>query len=70
MASSWSCPHEANDLCAKVNDLPCNPGMKGCVLSGRYVFFNEEKNERLRQRHGRCAPDAGAHKGTGAKNKR
>lgn len=24
--------------------------MKGCVLYGRYVFANDEKNERLRQK--------------------
>ena len=50
MAGSWGCPHETNDLCSKVNNLPCDPGMKGCTLSGRYVFFNEEKNGRLRQK--------------------
>jgi len=36
--------------------------MKGCTLSGRYVFFNEEKNERLRQKLARrdtaVSPDA------------
>ena len=42
-----------NDLCTKVNKLPCDPGMKGCVLYGRFVFANEEKNERLRQKRAR-----------------
>ena len=41
MAGSWGCPHEANDFCSKVNNLPCDPGMKGCVLHGRFVFANE-----------------------------
>lgn len=50
MAGSWGCPHEAGCLCSKVNNLPCDPGMKGCVLYGRYVFANDEKNERLRQK--------------------
>jgi hypothetical protein len=50
MAGSWGCPHEADDLCSKVKNLPCDPGMKGCVLYGRYVFANDEKNERLRQK--------------------
>lgn len=50
MAGSWGCPHEANGLCAKVKNLPCNPGMKGCTLSGRFVFFDDDKNERLRQK--------------------
>jgi hypothetical protein len=41
---SWGCPHEANDVCERVNKLPCDPGMKGCVLSGRFVFSNPAKN--------------------------
>lgn len=46
MAGSWGCPHEVNDLCTKINNLPCNPGMKGCELAGRYRFVDESKNER------------------------
>jgi orotidine-5'-phosphate decarboxylase len=53
MAGGWGCPHEVNDVCTKINDLPCDPGMKGCVLAGRYVFANEDKNERLRQKRAR-----------------
>lgn len=46
---SWGCPHEIDGVCSKVNHLNCDPGMKGCVLAGRYVFANSEaKNERLR----------------------
>lgn len=46
---SWGCPHEIQGVCTKVNNLPCDPGMKGCVLAGKYVFANDEtKNERLR----------------------
>lgn len=50
MAGSWGCPHEANGRCAKVAHQPCDPGMKGCALAGRYTFFNDEKNTRLRQK--------------------
>lgn len=50
MAGGWGCPHEVNDTCTKVNNLPCDPGMKGCVLAGRYVFANDAKNERLRRK--------------------
>ena len=50
MAGGWGCPHELDDTCTKVNNLPCDPGMKGCVLAGRYVFADEGKNTRLRQR--------------------
>ena len=53
MSGSWGCPHELNNLCTKVNNLPCDPGMKGCVLHGRFVFANDEKNERLRQKRAR-----------------
>lgn len=49
----WSCPHELNGLCDKVNKRPCDPGMKGCELYGRYVFFDGEKNERLQQKQAR-----------------
>jgi hypothetical protein len=28
----------------KLKDIPCNPGMKGCVLYGRFVFSDPEKN--------------------------
>lgn len=57
MAGSWGCPHETNDLCSKVNNLPCDPGMKGCVLHGRFVFANDDKNERLRQKQARVTQD-------------
>jgi hypothetical protein len=49
--SSWGCPHEIKGLCAKVKNLVCDPGMKGCELAGRYVFFgSEDKNKRLREK--------------------
>jgi hypothetical protein len=54
--ASWGCPHEINGKCIKINDLTCDPGMKGCVLAGRYVFAgNEEKNKRLREKLARQA---------------
>ena len=53
--AGWSCPHEAEGLCNKVNKLPCNPGMKGCELFGRYIFFDGSKNERLLQKQARAA---------------
>lgn len=58
MAGSWGCPHEINDKCSKVNNLPCDPGMKGCVLHGRFVFANDDKNERLRQKQAHAKPDS------------
>lgn len=41
----WGCPHEKDGQCTKVAGQACDPGMKGCVLHGRYRFANnEEKN--------------------------
>jgi hypothetical protein len=53
MGGAWGCPHEEDDRCGKVNHQPCDPGMKGCVLHGRFVFANDDKNERLRQKQAR-----------------
>lgn len=61
MAGAWGCPHENNNVCTRVNNLACDPGMKGCVLAGRYVFFNgdasssDAKNARLREKRARVA---------------
>lgn len=54
-AGGWGCPHELNGHCGKVNNKPCDPGMKGCELYGRYAFFDGGKNERLRQKQQRAA---------------
>ena len=54
----WSCPHELNGLCSKINNLPCTPGMKGCELAGRYVFFDGGKNTRLEEKKARAAREA------------
>ncbi len=53
MAGSWGCPHEIDGQCHKIEGRPCDPGMKGCVLYGRYVFANPGKNERLLQKQAR-----------------
>jgi len=53
MAGGWGCPHEIGDVCTKIDNLPCDPGMKGCVLAGRYVFADESKNQRLRAKQAR-----------------
>ena len=42
--SNWGCPHLVEDKCERVNHLPCELGMKGCVLFGRFRFFDESKN--------------------------
>ncbi len=49
--ASWGCPHEIDGKCSRINDLPCDPGMNGCVLAGRYVFVNsDEKSARFREK--------------------
>lgn len=58
--ASWGCPHEIDGRCTRINDLPCDPGTKGCVLAGRYVFVNEDKNRRLREKASRGGADAAA----------
>ena len=60
MAGGWGCPHEVDEVCTKVNNLPCSPGMKGCVLAGRFVFADDAKNARLREKQAREAAAAGA----------
>ncbi len=57
MSGSWGCPHERNNLCTKVRNLPCDPGMKACVLYGRFVFADESKNEPLRRKRAADASD-------------
>ena len=53
MAGGWGCPHEIDDRCSKINNVPCDPGMKGCVLAGRYVFADDAKNARLKEKMAR-----------------
>lgn len=66
MAGGWGCPHEVNDICTRINGLPCDPGMKGCVLAGRYFFFSgDEKNERLRIKRAREATQSQPGSGDG-----
>ena len=54
--ASWGCQHELDGKCNKINDLVCDPGMKGCVLAGRYFFLSsDDKNQRLRDKQQRTA---------------
>jgi hypothetical protein len=40
----WGCPHEIGGKCTRIRGFDCDPGMKGCVLFGRFRFSNENKN--------------------------
>jgi len=54
----WGCPHEEDGRCRLVKSRPCNPGMKGCVLSGRFLFSDENKNisRRLKKKFRKIKP--------------
>jgi hypothetical protein len=42
--SGWGCPDEVKGMCRRVPGKKCDPGMKGCTLSGRFLFSSDEKN--------------------------
>jgi len=42
--SGWGCPHELHGQCQRVPGRACDPGMKGCILFGRFTFSTEAKN--------------------------
>ncbi len=42
--SGWGCPHEAKGACTRVVGRTCDPGMKGCILAGRFRFSDPGKN--------------------------
>jgi hypothetical protein len=44
--SGWGCPHEVRGECERIPGHSCDPGMKGCVLFGRFTFSNESKNRK------------------------
>ncbi len=46
MSAGWGCPHESGNRCQRVENRPCDPGMKGCILAGRFIFSDERKNTR------------------------
>ena len=44
MSGGWGCPHEADNQCQRVANRRCDPGMKGCILAGRFIFSDDSKN--------------------------
>jgi hypothetical protein len=53
----WGCPHEVRGQCQHVSGRTCEPGMKGCVLAGRFLFSDPEKNTaRIRSEKGGEGP--------------
>lgn len=47
MSGGWDCPYEDNNKCRKVRNHNCDPGMKGCILAGRFTFSNPAKNLKI-----------------------
>ncbi|WP_085374580.1 hypothetical protein [Magnetospirillum sp. ME-1] len=48
--SGWGCPHDDHGTCTRVAGRPCDPGMKGCVLAGRFRFSNPVKNRPVKSK--------------------
>ncbi|MBL8660845.1 MAG: hypothetical protein JNM75_13950 [Rhodospirillales bacterium] len=58
--SGWGCPHELEGNCQRVRGRACDPGMKGCILFGRFTFSNEAKNRPHRSEQAASPARAGA----------
>jgi hypothetical protein len=56
--SGWGCVHDHGGTCTRVAGRPCDPGMKGCVLAGRFRFSNPAKNRPLKSSGEGAAPNA------------
>jgi len=42
--SAWSCPHDLEGICQRVQGAVCAPGMRGCELEGKVRFARDEMN--------------------------
>ena len=63
----WGCPYEKDGQCRKVPGKACDPGMKGCTLSGKFIFSSEEKNISRRLKKSDGEADRGSEKGDSEK---
>jgi hypothetical protein len=50
--SAWGCRHQSGETCNKVG-VPCQPGMRGCVLCGQVVFVEAKGRSRRRALSGK-----------------
>ena len=55
--SGWGCVHQIDEKCERMGGRPCDPGMPGCILAGRFRFSNPAKN-RPRPAEPPARPDA------------
>ncbi len=44
MSGGWGCPHEVDGRCQRVEHKKCDPGMKGRVLAGKFIFSDKTRN--------------------------
>jgi len=44
---SWGCPHQLNDYTCTRLKRECHPGIKGCVLHGRFVFAGDTEEVKV-----------------------
>lgn len=58
--SGWGCPNEVAGKCMRLKGRDCDPGIPGCVLHGRFVFSNPDKNPKPRPARQRPADAAGS----------
>jgi hypothetical protein len=50
MSGGWGCPYHLTGKCRKLKMRECDPGIKGCVLHGKYNFpLNEKKNKKKKE---------------------
>jgi hypothetical protein len=49
----WGCTYESQGKCRRLGGKICDPGLKGCILHGRFRFSNPDKNKE----HPKEAPD-------------
>jgi hypothetical protein len=66
--SSWSCPHDIDNVCQRVNGARCDPGMRGCILHGRFRFAADEGG--TVRKPVKAAPGASAPPATGKPGRR
>lgn len=60
--SGWGCPYEVEGKCQKVLNQPCDIGMKGCVLAGRFRFADPSKNRERKKAQDETPPPSSGDK--------
>ena len=70
MSSAWSCPHDVNGICQRVQGAYCDPGMRGCELEGKVRFARDALNETRKPVKAAPAPEPTPDKPATAKPRR